>query len=123
MIGIGHPQSHFECPDVTLGPTHVALRGKAAIHGAIKDDPLAHLAGRQRDGQVVAETHAIDVGLLYVHADPQVVRIDQRGDRLTGGHHFPLTRGSHVDDPGDGRANLRVAKTDRGLIALRDSRR
>ena len=74
----------FERLDVALGPADVALRGEAGVGAAVEDRALALGAGRQTDGQLVADADAIDVGLLDIDAHPEVVRIDQRDDRLPG---------------------------------------
>ena len=54
------------------------------VGAAIEDGALALVAGRQPHGQRVAEPNAIDVGFLDVGADPQIVGIDQRHQRLAG---------------------------------------
>ena len=54
----------------------------AGVDAAVEHRALALVARRQPHGQRVADAHAIDVGLLDVGADPQIVGVDQRHDRL-----------------------------------------
>ena len=54
----------------------------AGVDAAIEHRALALDAGRQADRELVAEADAIDVGLFDVGADPEIVGIDQRDDRL-----------------------------------------
>src|SRR5436190_1785575 len=76
-------QPNLERLDVAFGAADVALGRKARVDAAVEDGRLARVAGREADGHLVAETDAIDVSLLDVGADPEVVGIDQRDDRLS----------------------------------------
>src|SRR5439155_3225328 len=116
-------QANLERLDVALGPAHVALRRERGVGAAVEHRPLALGARGKAHGDLVADAHAIDVALLDVGANPQIVRVDQRHDRLTRHHHFPDARRADVDDARHRRVNLRVAQPDVGFGPLRGGRR
>ena len=59
---------------------------------------------------VVAQTDAIKVRFRHIGAHPEIVGIDNGGDRLADVHDFTLTGGQHGDDPGNGGVNLRIVQ-------------
>jgi hypothetical protein len=71
---------------------------------------------------VVAEAHAIDVGLLDVDAHPEVVGVDDGDERLAAVHRFAGSRRADVDDAVDGRVDLGVGEPHVGLRSLRGGR-
>ena len=85
----------------------------AGVDAAVEDGALALGAGRQPHRQRVADAHAIDVALLDVGADPQIVGVDQRDDRLARVDDLADARGAHVDDAVDRRVDLGVARAGR----------
>src|SRR6185437_16077324 len=80
---------------------------------------LPLLARRQPHGEVIANAHAVDVGLLDIRAHPEAVRVDEGDDRLTGADIFARADGAHVHDAGDRRVYLGVRQPDVGLARLR----
>src|SRR5215831_3128811 len=118
-VAVVDAQPHLEGADVALHAADVALGGEAGVGAAVEHRPLALVARRQPHRQGVAETDAIDVGLFHVDADPQVVGIDQRDDRLAGVDELAGAGGADADEAVDRRVQLGVAQADVGLGALR----
>src|ERR1017187_10293162 len=105
--------------DVPLRPAHIALRREPRVHATIEDSAPFQIAGRKANGQRVAELDSFDVALLDVCAHPQVIRIDERDDRLPRDDDFARARGGHVHDARNRSAYLRIAKAHIGLRRLR----
>src|SRR5262249_9720515 len=111
----------FERLDVAFGPAHVALRGEARVGAAIEDGALAFLARGQTHHEFVADADAVDVGLLDIGAYPEVVRVDQRYQRLSGVDDFAEPHRADIDDAVDRRVDFGVgqAHVRLGLLRLR----
>ena len=116
---LSHAQPDLERLDVALGAADVALRRERGVDAAVEHRALALGAGRQADRQRVADAHAVDVGLLDVGADPEVVGVDERDDRLAGVDDLADARRADVDDAVDRRVDLGVGEPHVGLGALR----
>src|SRR3954471_10532815 len=85
-VAVVDAQPDLERPDVALHVADVALRREAGVGRAVEHGARALVARRQADRERVADPHAVDVGLLHVDADPQLVLVDQRHDRLARAH-------------------------------------
>ena len=96
---------------------------KPASTPRIEDGARPLGPGGQAHRQLVAEADAVDVGLLDVGAHPEIVRVDQRHDRLARAHDLAGPRGAHVHDAVDRGVDLRVAEPHVGLVASARSRR
>src|SRR5579872_7033397 len=118
-VAVVHAQTDLERLDVALGPAHVALRREPGVDAAIEHRPFAFHAGRQTDGELLAVRDPIDVGLLDVFPHPEIVRIDQRDDRLSWIHDLARAHGPDVHEAVDGRMELGVPQADVGLGLLR----
>ena len=79
-VGVVHAETNFESLDVTLRAAHVAFGGKGRVGAAVVHRALAEIAGGQANLQPIANPYAIDIGLLDVHAHPQIVGIDHGDD-------------------------------------------
>src|SRR5262245_57206238 len=105
-------QPDFERLDVARGATYIALRRNASIDAAVEDDAVQLLAGRQPDWNVIADAHAIYVGLFHVGSYPQIVGIDKRHDRLAGVDYLARPRSADVDDAIDRRFDFGIGEAD-----------
>ena len=109
-------QPDLERLDVAFGPADVALRRKDGVDAAIEHGALALVARRQPHRHLIADPHAVDVGLFDVGADPQIVGIDQRDDGCPGVDHFARTRGADIDDAVDRGVDLGIGSRTSALV-------
>src|SRR5436309_945251 len=91
-------ESHFERLDVALRAADVALSGEGCVGTAIEDGARQLGPRRQAHGELVTETHAVDIALLDVRAHPQVVGVDERHDGLSGVDDLAQSHRTDIDD-------------------------
>src|SRR6478672_9009874 len=68
---------------------------KLRVDATVEHDAVELSARCEANRQMVADLHAIDVRLLEIRANPQIIGIDQRDDRLSGIHDFAFARRAH----------------------------
>src|SRR6185312_5481684 len=84
--------------DVSLRAAHVALRRERRVDSAKKHGAAARGAGRQPNREGIADLDAVDIALFHVRADPEIVGIDERHDRLAWSYDLARAGRSDVDD-------------------------
>ena len=118
-IGVVHTETKLERLDVALRAADVALGRVARVDAAVEHRALALVAGGKPDRQRVSHANAIDVGLFDIDSHPQVVRIDERDDRLPRRDDLAGQRRANIDDAANRRVNLGIGQAHIGLRLLR----